>query len=55
MLFSTVAATIYILPTVYEGLFFSSSLPTFVIFDDNRSDRSEVILHCGFFFFSLRF
>ena len=37
---------------MYEGIFFSLSLPTFVIFDDNHSDRREVILHCvcGFFF-----
>ena len=38
-------------PTVYEGSLFSTFLPTFVIcvlFDDSRSDRCEVIPHCGF-------
>ena len=36
---------------LYEGSFFSTSLPTFVIcilFDDSHSDRCEVISHCGF-------
>ena len=51
ILFSTVAATIYIPTTMYEGLLFFTSPPTFVIcvfFDDSHSDRCEVISHCGF-------
>jgi len=34
------------LPTVYEGSLLS--LPAFVLFDDNHSDKCEVISHCGF-------
>ena len=50
-MFSTVATPVYVPTKVYEGSFFSTSLPTFVIcglFDDSHSDRCEVISHCGF-------
>ena len=51
ILFSIVAAPIYI-PTIrVQGFLFSTSLPVFVIcglFDDSYSDRYEVISHCGF-------
>ena len=46
MLFSTVAEPLYILINIVEGSLFSTSSPTFVIyalFDDNHSDRCEVI------------
>ena len=38
-------------PTVYQGSLFSISLATLVtclLFDDNDSDRCEVISYCGF-------
>ena len=38
-------------PTVYKGSISSTSLPPFVVcvlFDDNHSDRCEVLSHCDF-------
>ena len=40
-----------LLPTVYKGSLFSTSLPMFVIFvllDDRNPKRYEVISHCDF-------
>ena len=45
-----------LLPTVYKSSLFSTSSPTFVIwdhFDDSHSDRGEVMFHCGLIFISL--
>ena len=50
IVFSIVAAPIYILTNRIGGSLFSTSLPTFVIcvlFDDSYSDRCGVISHCG--------
>ena len=50
MLFSIVAAPIYILNNSYCGSLFSTSLP-FVVYrlsDGSRFDRCEVISPCGF-------
>ena len=38
-------------PTMYEGSLFSTSSPVFVIctlFDDNLSDKCQVVSHCSF-------
>ena len=51
ILFSIVAASIYIPTTVYKGSPFSIYSPTLVIcglFDDSHSDECEVISRCGF-------
>jgi hypothetical protein len=40
---------------VYEGYFFPTSLPTFVVsgvLDDRYSNRGEVESHCGFVLYS---
>ena len=50
MLFSAVAASIYILTNSVQVFPFSVSSPAFVIcvlFNDVHSDRCEVISHCG--------
>ena len=52
--FSIVAVQIYIPQQCTWILFFSTSLPTLIIhclFNNNRSNKCEVISHCGFFFF----
>ena len=51
LLFSTVAALIYISAKSVQGSLFFTSSPAFVIcvlFDDGHSDRWEVIPCCGF-------
>ena len=51
ILFSIVAAPIYILISSAQGSLFSKSLPEFVICrlsEDSHSDRCELISHCGF-------
>ena len=52
MLFYTVAVSFTCLSAVYEGSFFSTLSPTFVIcrhFYDSHSDWWEMISHCGFY------
>ena len=51
ILFSTVAAPIYIPTYSVQEFPILTSLPTFVIcvlFDDSHSDSCELISHCGF-------
>ena len=51
ILFSTVAAPIYIFTNSTQGFPFLTSLPIFVVcrfFDDGHSDPCEVIPHCSF-------
>ena len=51
ILFSIVAVSIYIPPTVYEGSLFSTLSPTFIVsrfFDNGHSDGCEVVSHCSF-------
>ena len=49
-LFSIVIITIYILTNGAQGFLFSTFSPTLIscLFDNNHSDRCEVISHCGF-------
>ena len=51
IVFSIVAVSIYIPPTVQEGSPFSTHSPAFIVcsfFDDGHSDWCEVIPHCRF-------
>ena len=51
ILFSIVAVSIYIPPTVQEGSLLSTHSPAFVVcgfFDDSHSDQYEVMSHCIF-------
>ena len=54
ILFSTLAVTSVFWPTVHQGSFFSTFLPTFLIcglFDHGHSDRCEVVFSlCDFYF-----
>ena len=56
ILFSTVAAPIYIPTLVFKGSLFATSSPRFVtcrLFDDRHSDMREVLFHCGLLGISL--
>ena len=56
VLFSTVAAPIYIPTLVFKGSLFATSSPRFVtcrLFDDRHSDMREVLFHCGLLGISL--
>ena len=56
ILFSTVAAPIYIPTIVFKGSLFATSSPRFVtcrLFDDRHSDMCEVLFHCGLIGISL--
>ena len=51
ILFSIVAVSTYIPPTVQECSLFSTPFPAFIVcrlFDDGHSDGCEVISHCSF-------
>ena len=51
MLFSIVAAPVYIPTHSVGGSLFSTPSPAFVVcylFDNSHSDRCEVVSHCGF-------
>ena len=51
ILFSTMAAPIYIPNTMSKSSLFSTLSPKFficILFDDSHSDRCEVISHCDF-------
>ena len=51
VLFSTVAESVILPPTVYKISVFSTSLPIFVmscLFDNSHSDRCEELSSCGF-------